>query len=79
VTYKAGDDVYILLADSYEDFCAKIREIRDLGDGRKIISMLWYFTIKEAKALRLHNFEDVAKGEVAHAGKYAAGPHVGHH
>lgn len=49
VTYKAGDIVYILLAESKEDSCAKIREIRDLGDGRKVISVLWYFTIKDAK------------------------------
>jgi hypothetical protein len=47
--YKAGDVVYILLADGDEDSCAKIREVRDLMDGRIVISVLWYFTIKDVK------------------------------
>jgi hypothetical protein len=47
--YEAGDVVYILLADVNEDSCTKIREIRDLRDGRMVISVLWYFRIKDVK------------------------------
>jgi hypothetical protein len=50
VRYKVGDIVYILLQDDTEESLAKIREIRDLADGRKIISDLWYFTIKDARS-----------------------------
>lgn len=49
IRYKAGDVVYILLQGSAEDALAKIREIRDLADGRKVISILWYFTAEDAK------------------------------
>jgi hypothetical protein len=48
--YKVGDVVYILLQDNTKDSYAKIFEIRDLGDGRKVISILWYFTIKDARS-----------------------------
>jgi hypothetical protein len=50
VRYKVGDVVYILLQDDNEDSFGKIREIRDLADGRKVISVLWYFTIKDARS-----------------------------
>ena len=63
VRYKAGDVVYILLADSNEDSCAKIREIRDLGDNRKVISVLWYFTIKDARRYGCSKLKGWPKGK----------------
>ena len=50
VRYKVGDVVYILLQDDTKDSFAKIREIRDLANGRKVICALWYFSIKDARS-----------------------------
>lgn len=61
--YKVGDVVYILLQDSNEDSFAKIREIRDLADGRKVISVLWYFTIKEARSYGCTTLKRWLKGK----------------
>jgi hypothetical protein len=61
--YKAGDIVYILLADGNEDSCAKIREIRDLMDGRMVISVLWYFTIKDVKRYGCTTLKEWPRGK----------------
>lgn len=50
-TYRRGDDVVLCVGDStpYSEAPARIHEIRKLGDGRTVISVLWYFSKKEAK------------------------------
>jgi hypothetical protein len=63
VRYMVGDIVYILLQDGNEDSFAKIREIRDLADGRKVISVLWYFTIKDARSYGCTTLESWPKGK----------------
>jgi len=63
VRYKVGDVVYILLQDDTEDSFAKIREIRNLADGRKVISVLWYFTIKDAKSYGCTTLKRWPKGK----------------
>jgi hypothetical protein len=63
VRYKVGDVVYILLQNDTEDSFAKIREIRDLADGRKVISVLWYFTIKDARSYGCTTLKRWPKGK----------------
>ena len=63
VRYKVGDIVYILLQDNDEDSFAKIREIRDLADGRKVISVLWYFTAKDARSYGCTTLKRWPKGK----------------
>ena len=63
VRYKVGDVVYILLLDNDEDSFAKIREIRDLADGRKVISVLWYFTAKDARSYGCTTLKRWPKGK----------------
>lgn len=61
--YKVGDIVYILLQDYAKDSCAKICDIRDLGDGRKVISALWHFTIKDARSCGCKTLKRWPKGK----------------
>lgn len=63
VRYKVGDVVYILLQDNDEDSFGKIREIRDLADGRKVISVLWYFTAKDARSYGCTTLKRWPKGK----------------
>jgi hypothetical protein len=63
VKCKVGDVVCILLQDNAEDSYAKICEIRDLGDGRKVISILWYFTIKDARSCGCTTLNKWPKGK----------------
>ena len=45
-TFQVGDTVHIRLAGS-GSAPAQIREIRDLGDGRKLIAIFWYYSKAE--------------------------------
>ena len=64
VRYKVGDVVCILLQDNAEDSYAKICEIRDLGDDRRVISILWYFTIKDARSCGCTTLNKWPKGKI---------------
>lgn len=55
VQYEVGDIVYIYLGNSDDDGIALIREIRDLGDGRAMISVLWYAAFEEAVTYKCRN------------------------
>lgn len=55
VQYEIGDIVYIYLGNSDSDGIALIREIRDLGDGRAMICVLWYATFEDAVTYKCRN------------------------
>jgi hypothetical protein len=55
VQYEVGDIVYIYLGNSDDDGIALIREIRDLGDGRAMICVLWYAAFEEAVTYKCRN------------------------
>jgi hypothetical protein len=48
--YSVNDVVYILMQGEQDDAIAQIREIRDLGDGRKVICVSWYYSRYEMRA-----------------------------
>ena len=49
--YSIHDVVYILMEDGRDEM-AQIRQIRDLGNGRKVILVLWYYSREETKTLK---------------------------
>ncbi|KAH3517094.1 hypothetical protein KXV64_007113, partial [Aspergillus fumigatus] len=55
--YEIGDIVYIYLGNSDSDGIALIREIRDLGDGRAMICVLWYAGFDEAVTYKCRNLD----------------------
>jgi hypothetical protein len=61
-TYSINDTVYILLQGGQDDSLARIRQIRDLGDGRKLISVLWYYSQDEVEAIQGVSMRSWPKG-----------------
>jgi hypothetical protein len=55
VTYKIKDTLYILLQDKQKNGVAKIRDIRDLLDGRNLILVSWYYSKDEARQWKCSN------------------------
>jgi hypothetical protein len=53
--YSVNDVVYILLQGEQDDSIARVRQIRDLGDGRKVICVLWYYSRREMRRLKCSN------------------------
>jgi hypothetical protein len=53
ITVYIGFFIYIYLGNSDDDGIALIREIRDLGDGRAVICVLWYAAFEEAGDLQM--------------------------
>ena len=49
--YSIHDAVYILIEDGRDEM-AQIRQIRDLGNGRKVILVLWYYSREETRTLK---------------------------
>lgn len=61
--YEVGDIVYIYFGDGFDDGIALIRDIRDLGDGRAVICILWYATVEESIAYKCKNLESWPQGK----------------
>jgi nucleoside phosphorylase len=53
--YSINDVVYILLQGGKSDSIARIRHIRDLGGGRKVICVLWYYSRDEMRNIDCAN------------------------
>jgi hypothetical protein len=54
--------VYILLQGEQDDSIARVRQIRDLSDGRKVICVLWYYSRHEVRRLKCSNPGSWPKG-----------------
>jgi hypothetical protein len=53
--YSVDDVVYILLQGEQDDSIARVRQIRDLSDGRKVICVLWYYSRRKVRRLKCSN------------------------
>jgi hypothetical protein len=53
--YSVDDVVYILLQGEQDDSIARVRQIRDLSDGRKVIGVLWYYSRRDVRRLKCSN------------------------
>lgn len=62
VDYAVGDFVYILLQGNKEDAIAKIRDIKDLNDGRRVICVSWCCSEDEAREWRCSNMTEWPTG-----------------
>jgi hypothetical protein len=60
--YSVDDVVYILLQGEQDDSIARVRQIRDLSDGRKVICVLWYYSRHEVRRLKCSNPGSWPKG-----------------
>ena len=60
--YSVDDVVYILLQGEQDDSIARVRQIRDLSDGRKVICVLWYYSRPEVRRLKYSNPGSWPKG-----------------
>jgi hypothetical protein len=61
-TYFVGDIVYILLQGEQDDSVAQIRQIRDLGDGRTVIFVSWYYSRDEVRRFHCDNMSSWPTG-----------------
>ena len=53
--YSINDVVYILMQEGKDDPIAQIRQIRDLGGGRKVICVSWYYSRDEMRTMNCAN------------------------
>jgi hypothetical protein len=60
--YSVDDVVYILLQGEQDDSIARVRQIRDLSDGRKVVCVLWYYSRREVRRLKCSNPGSWPKG-----------------
>jgi hypothetical protein len=61
-TYFVDDIVYILLQGEQDDSVAQLRQIRDLGDGRTVIFVSWYYSRDEVRRFHCDNMSSWPTG-----------------
>ena len=61
-TFKVGESIRIRMQNNKDDAFALIRQIKDLGDGRKVMFVLWYCSFDDIKDWGCINMEDWPEG-----------------